>query len=271
MKFLFCISDIHSFYEKMILALNEAGFDINNENHILVHCGDLLDRGPDAKKCLKFINSIPDNRKILIRGNHEDLLEEAYGRGMFLWHDVHNGTIDTVSQLSGISYNDVIGSDLTAFAALDKCMNSKDLKKYYNSLIDYKEVGDYIFVHGWFPTMYEKNGMPIYNWKDGYWKEGDWKNARWSNGMEKWSEGYILSNKIIVCGHYHTSWGHYNLHGYGVEFDDEYYENADPDQRAHFEPFIDKGIIAIDSCIAYSDESYCYKIEIGDDIWQGSM
>ena len=113
--------------------------------------------------------------------------------------------------------------------------------------------------------------MPIYNWEYGYWKYGDWEDARWSNGMKEWSRGYRFIDKTIVCGHYHTSWGHCWLHDYGVEFDDEYYENAEADKRAHFEPFIDKGIIALDSCIAYSDEAYCYKIEIEDGVWRGSM
>lgn len=39
------MSDIHSYYNEMIDALNKASFDKDNENHILVVCGDLFDRG----------------------------------------------------------------------------------------------------------------------------------------------------------------------------------------------------------------------------------
>lgn len=39
---IFCISDVHSFFNEMIKALDEAGFDKNNSNHLLVVCGDLL-------------------------------------------------------------------------------------------------------------------------------------------------------------------------------------------------------------------------------------
>lgn len=42
MKKLFCMADIHSFYELARDKLDEVGFDINNPNHIFVHCGDLL-------------------------------------------------------------------------------------------------------------------------------------------------------------------------------------------------------------------------------------
>ena len=102
MKTLFCLADVHSFYDEMIEALNEAGYDINNPDHIIMHCGDLLDRGPKPIECLKFINNIPSNRKILIRGNHEDLLEEVFDRGKFLWHDIQNGTMKTIYKIANI-------------------------------------------------------------------------------------------------------------------------------------------------------------------------
>lgn len=271
MKKLFCIADVHSFYDEMMTALNEAGFDIDNEDHILVHCGDLLDRGPKPLECLNFINSISKYRKILIKGNHEDLLEDILARGYFCMHDEQNRTTDTCAQLSGISKIDMLSHELTLFAALDKVKNMPELKEYYSSLVDYFEVDNYIFVHGWVPIVYS-GGMPIYNRLDGYWKDGDWKDARWINGMHEWylenKSNTKLKDKTIVCGHYHTSWGHSNLHDYGVEFDDEYYEEASPEYRAHFEPFIDDGIIALDSCVAYTGFINCYVIEIEDNRWQ---
>ena len=33
MKKYFIVADVHGFYDEMIDALNEAGFDKNNENH----------------------------------------------------------------------------------------------------------------------------------------------------------------------------------------------------------------------------------------------
>lgn len=252
MKTLFCITDVHSFYIEMIEALNKAGFDINNNDHILVHCGDLLDRGPQALDCLKFINSIPEDRKILIRGNHEDLLEDIYYRGYFCYHDLSNKTTDTVQQLSEIPLSDMLSHELTLFAALDKVRNHPEWVKYQSALRDYFEVGSYIFVHGWIPLEED-------------WRNGDWKSARWLNGMYQWSENVRVPNKIIVCGHWHTSWGHSRLHNHGIEWDDEYYEDG---YRAYFEPFVDDGIIALDGCTAYSGIINCYKIEIEDNQWQ---
>ena len=138
----FITSDIHSFYNELRVALNEAGFDKNNKEHVFVSLGDLLDRGPDAIKCLKFVNSL--ERKILIRGNHEDLLEQAICRKEFLQHDLHNGTIDTCYQL--INNKELFS--VSDIEVLEKVSKNKQLNKYLNNCIDYYEIQNNIFVHG---------------------------------------------------------------------------------------------------------------------------
>ena len=80
MKTFFIVADVHSFYDEMIAALNEQGFDKNDPDHIFVCLGDLLDRGEKPLECLAFVNSLPAKRKLLIRGNHEDLLEDCIYR-----------------------------------------------------------------------------------------------------------------------------------------------------------------------------------------------
>ena len=76
----FCVSDVHSFYTETMRALKLAGFDETNPNHTFVSCGDLLDRGDESREILQFVNRL--ERKILIRGNHEDLMEEAIKRSI---------------------------------------------------------------------------------------------------------------------------------------------------------------------------------------------
>ena len=41
----FVLSDIHSFYDEMISALNEAGYDKDNKDHTIIILGDIFDRG----------------------------------------------------------------------------------------------------------------------------------------------------------------------------------------------------------------------------------
>ena len=95
----FVVSDVHGFFKAMKAALNEAGFENGNPEHKLIVCGDLLDRGPQAKEMVAYMRDCPN--KILIRGNHEDLFEECCDRQEFWSHDISNGTADTICQLAG--------------------------------------------------------------------------------------------------------------------------------------------------------------------------
>lgn len=58
-------------------------------------------------------------------------------------------------------------------------------------------------------------------------------------------------NKTIVCGHYHTSYGHSVYENKGSEF------GVDAD----FSPFYAKGIIGLDGCTAWTGEVNCIVID----------
>lgn len=242
MKKIFVVSDVHSYYDEMLAALNKQGFNRNDPDHIFVSLGDLLDRGPAPLKCLTFVNSLPIDRKILIRGNHEDLLEECLSRRDFSMIDIHNGTMDTVLSLAGSKGYDLYQKDTHTFFSLVR--EKPILTEYLSVLRDYAEIGEYVFVHGWIPSRKKSPG------KD--WRFGDWNRARWFNGMEKWKQGARLSNKTILCGHWHTSWGHSVLEKRGAEFG----------KKADFSPFIQPGIVALDACTDYSHQVNCFVIEI---------
>ena len=271
MKKLFCMSDIHGYWMLAYDTLENAGFDIDNPDHIFVHCGDLLDRGPDNYKCLELVNSIPKDRKVLIWGNHEEMLEIACARTFFLGHDYHNGTIKTVADIAHLPYEDVYMYDLTAQAAMSKAMSDPEWIEYKNSCYDFAIIGRYVFVHGWIPIyFYDGTNVTALDRANGDWKDGNWRKARWVNGMREWSKGNVIMDKTIVCGHWHTSWGHCHLHNEGVEFQEAYEESVeetDPNRMEHFEPFIDDGIIALDACTAYSKQVNCEVLEITDEEW----
>ena len=91
---LFCVSDIHGYFDEFKAALDTAGFDSDNESHWLIGCGDYFDRGRQPLEVMDYLKKLP--RKILIRGNHEDLLEQCYSRRMAFSHDIHNGTAMTI-------------------------------------------------------------------------------------------------------------------------------------------------------------------------------
>ena len=74
MAILYVCSDIHSYFEPFKKALDEAGFDPNNENHWIISCGDEWDRGTKPVEVMQYLISLP--RKVLVRGNHESLLQD---------------------------------------------------------------------------------------------------------------------------------------------------------------------------------------------------
>lgn len=70
----FVTADSHGFFSLMHNTLLEKGFDEDNPNHKLIVCGNLMDRGKEARKMQEYILSLLEKDKaILVRGNHEDL------------------------------------------------------------------------------------------------------------------------------------------------------------------------------------------------------
>ena len=58
-KTFFVTADVHSYYDILMDELKKTGYDYNNDSHIFVSLGDLLDRGDKPKECLEFVNSLP--------------------------------------------------------------------------------------------------------------------------------------------------------------------------------------------------------------------
>jgi serine/threonine protein phosphatase 1 len=122
MKKYFVVADVHSFYDEMIDALMHAGFEVNNPEHIVICCGDMMDRGNKSREMLDFFYDLhKSDRAILIRGNHEDLFEEMIERGIPLRHDESNGTVKTLANLQDVKLDPWDIEDWTyAFHNYDK-------------------------------------------------------------------------------------------------------------------------------------------------------
>ena len=245
----FVTSDIHGFYDEMIKALNDAGFDENNEDHWLVTCGDHFDRGPDPTLVMRYLRSLP--RKILVRGNHEELLVDCCQRGYPGMHDYHNGTYNTICELgaAGEGY------------AFDECCDRTlaRVHLFLDSMVDYLETKHYIFVHSWIPLIAE-DGLPAHyvknrqfkfnpNWREASAKE--WADARWGNPFDMVAHN-LLPDKTIVFGHWHSSTGWAKAEGRS-EFDDD----------AKFDPYYGDGFISIDACTVHSGK--CNVIVLEDE------
>jgi len=244
----YVVSDVHGFYSQMTESLTEAGFFTDTEPHKLIVLGDLLDRGKEAVKMQDFIvKQMEQDAVILIRGNHEDLYEALVTDDHGLPYDVHihNGTYDTALQLTGY---DPVMARLRNYAFADAAKATPFYRKIMPAMLDYFETAHYVFVHGWIPCIESRNQYcPIRNWRKA--APEAWENARWYNGMD--AAQTADEEKTIVCGHWHTSYGHSRYEGKGTEF------GADAD----FTPYYASHIIAIDACTAHSKKVNCLVLE----------
>lgn len=252
----FVVSDPHGFFFELNSALLNAGFDIENPEHKLIVCGDLMDRGQEAILLQQYIMQlISKDKVILIRGNHEDLvleLLENYEKwidyGIPSTHHFSNGTFDTLLQLTGYNYRTAT-TKCEAFAKA--CRNTPFIKTIIPRMIDYFETEHCVFVHGWIPCKTTKTSWGDFydfdlNWRTA--NQTQWEEARWLNGIDcAVKDKVVLPNKTIICGHWHCSYGH------------EKYD-ANP-TYGNYSPFRAHGIIAIDACTALSRKVNCIVIE----------
>ena len=193
-KKLFIAADVHGYYTELMAALDEAGFDRNNEAHYFVNIGDLFDRGSENALVYNFVKGL--ERKILIRGNHEDMLYEVLECGQVTGRERDNGAYATISELIG---RDAIGEggriDTELYA--DKIREIKDL---IDSMADYYETGDFVLTHGWLPVVFEGRYPSV----DPLWREAsasEWKFAHECEWQQFYSVHAVLAGKTIVCGH----------------------------------------------------------------------
>lgn len=246
----YVVADVHGFYDELIATLKEKGYFDDSNPHKLIVCGDLLDRGKQALKLQEFIlDLMSKDEVILVRGNHEDLFYRFINQDDCLPYNVHvyNGTYDTALQLSKMTMMDAY-SDTSTFK--EKLIETPYYKKIIPSMIDYFEAGDYIFVHGYIPVFGEPFSFSYNeNWKEA--SKYEWEEARWANGMEV-NRQVKVPGKTIVCGHFHTSFGHSIYEGKGSEFGED----------ADFSPFYAEGLIAIDACTAASKIINCLVLDI---------
>ena len=249
---LFVVSDVHSYYDEMKKALDEAGFNPENEDHWLVSCGDALDRGPKSQEVIEYLMGLP--RCILVNGNHDLLSMDCIQRGYAQGYDYNNGTFRSVIDLAP---NAKVFGEACAVAY-------EKVKTFVDRMVNYFETKNYIFVHSWIalkcnddlPAYYTRNRKFEFDpdWRLAH--NSAWERAMWGNPYELAERG-LLPNKTLVFGHYHTSWPRYKY-----ENQTEFGDGAD------FSIYYGDGYIAIDGCCAYSGKINCLVIE--DDFIYGT-
>lgn len=222
----FVLSDIHSFYKEMKVALKKAGFSRTNPEHCLVVIGDIFDRGPDTMEVFHFLHDIPKQRRVMIRGNHEILFLNLLNKAVPDYYDFSNGTVKTFCHIAGVPEYEVdilryyIGLEdevfikareywkniksIVAHHPVTRWLRSKEWKNYW-------ELDRFIFTHSFIPTSY----LHLYNldWRDA--PQSDWSQAVWGCPWEQYQQGFFekeeKKGKTLVVGHWYTADFFYHL------------------------------------------------------------
>ena len=186
MRKLFVVSDIHGHCTLLKEALHNAGFEPDNKNHLFVGCGDYFDRGDENLQVLQFLERL--KYKVLLRGNHEDLLLKLLDTGRLQPHHYINGTLQTLQDFFG-KYTIDPTEDTIDFSGKSRMVDR--VCDFLEETVDFFETENYLFVHGWLP----ENGDLL---------DGDWEQARWTRWTQVYQGTPPLPGKTLVCGHVPT-------------------------------------------------------------------
>lgn len=260
-KVYFIVSDIHSCFGALRLALSDAGFNKHNRSHILVVNGDILDHGNDTLAVYDYLKSLSKKRLILIKGNHEYLYQKLLTKDFPAKFDFTNGTVKTFCDIAGYSETAVFVGDVWKLIR-DKVKASKVTKFINTRFVDYFEIGNYLITHSFIPVKIKDDIAvdfskyrsisqvpseylePVSSWREAATND-QFENATWQNPYQRYKDGLfdteIAAGKTLICGHHPT----YLL-----------YE----DTPANFNIYEDNNFIDIDACASFSNKINVLKI-----------
>ena len=238
---IFAISDVHGHFYAMKSALDAAGFDSEDPDHLLICCGDCFDRGCENRKVLEYLSSL--KRKILIRGNHEDILARILDRRYIEQVDIYNGADLTVSEFFG-------EENIDRHGRIDMSRNTDTvamLRDFIGSMYDFYETDRHIFTHAWLPIVQSYSGPILFPDKE-HAPNGLWKESRYNEWFSALEAGLTVEGKTVVCGH-RASYNAYRID-----------ESRDPEDRSMY---VADGVAAIDSSTVRTGKVNVYVTEDG--------
>jgi serine/threonine protein phosphatase 1 len=185
----YAIGDVHCELQKLDDLLRSIREDAVRRKapHRIVFLGDLIDRGPDSRRCVERAMSLmQDEGAAIIRGNHEELMLHAFDRdeSIGLYHWATNGGDETIA-----SYERVNGARDHWREAIDPD-HVKWLRTLPSMLHD--EERRIAFVHGGidpktFPECTDEIRL--------------WTRSRKFFDVRRWPSRPELTNLLVVHGH----------------------------------------------------------------------
>jgi serine/threonine protein phosphatase 1 len=143
---IYAIGDIHGCLDRLVAMHELIAEDLTErpvDSAILVHVGDLVDRGPESAQVVDWLLAgppVPVQRVVNLMGNHEHMMLAAMASGddeaAALW--LHNGGADSLMSW-GIPRS-VAHKDWAARIPIAHLVFLRDLATHFQS-------GPYLFVH----------------------------------------------------------------------------------------------------------------------------
>ena len=189
MKTYFIVSDIHAKFKMLINALKKSGFDIENEDHVILFGGDALDRGTEGDSVIRFFESMIEKKRIIgVLGNHDNFLLELINKNVsrVRMNMIFNG-FDTTIQLG-------TDNNVERLTSIELIEAGKNISKKYPVFINwlkelpaYIEFNNHVIVHGFLD----------FSLKD--WHDTDKMFAIWERGYNK--KVPMKFEKTLIIGH----------------------------------------------------------------------
>lgn len=236
----FVVSDIHDHYDLLMEALNRNGFDVNNEDHRLIVCGDAFYSGPQPGELFVFLRELSEKeRLIFIYGNHDIELLDNLRAGRFTRPANRKCAELIVAYMT--SKIELADDEIVA-----ECERLGFTRFLSECPVWYYENENYVFTHGFIPT--EKKA---YNpdWRNA--TEKEWRTVAARGDAMALSMRYGVSepNKKIVCGHYSAARCYLMKNATPSDWDNKIYKDVSGVPADGFKPFFGDTFIAIDQSV----------------------
>jgi UDP-2,3-diacylglucosamine pyrophosphatase LpxH len=248
----FVVSDIHDHYDLLTESLNCNGFDINNEDHRLIVCGDAFYSGPQPGELFVFLRELSEKgRLIFIYGNHDIELLDNLRVKRFTRPANRRCAALIVRYLTQ-------KTELSDDELVSECENLGFTRFLAEIPVWYYENEDYVFTHGFIPTD-KKAYRP--DWRDA--TEREWRTAAARGDAMMLSMRYGISepNRKIVCGHYSAARCYLMKNATPTNWENKMYKDVSKVPAEGFKPFFGDTFIAIDQSVKKTGFMNCIVIE----------
>ena len=248
----FVVSDIHDHYDLLTESLHRNGFDVNNEDHRLIVCGDAFYSGPQPGELFVFLRELSEKgRLIFIYGNHDIELLDNLRVKRFTRPANRRCAALIVRYLTQ-------KTELSDDELVSECENLGFTRFLAEIPVWYYESEDYVFTHGFIPTE-KKAYRP--DWRDA--TEREWRTAAARGDAMMLSMRYGISepNKRIVCGHYSAARCYLMKNATPTDWENKIYKDVSKVPTEGFKPFFGDTFIAIDQSVKKTGFMNCIVIE----------